>query len=453
MNANKMSARWCFLTFLFNACSADDACTAGPLQSIDCSDSDLANGTLSGITSPSTCCNRCSNLTGCRAWTVYPELAVCYLKSDCRGLIGKEGAVSGGVSTCMYKPTSGIDCKDSDLPGGSTPGVTDPDRCCALCSGTIGCKAWTLYPDKAMCYLKSDCKGYLPKQGAISGGEYPEPAPAGREGAMLWVTHDNDNDGKPYSSLLNWIATTAVDAGVTAVSFCAYDLLSDGTLGYASQSWQPKSGINQEMLGIVPLRNLSSIKQFPKIGSQFTKLPALRLMMGDAGRRAKFISQAIDKLQKLQLDGFNLDFEIPPAATNATDGRLFKQFITEFSNALHNAGAQLSSDITACGDSAKFMHVSCTDYALSRIDHVVTMKTYTKDITEYSRLVPEAAASLGLDKLSVGLVTGIPDDQVDAFFQVANDEHVRTVSLWACWDSPCFSSKFADTMRAFFRGS
>jgi len=66
---------------------------------------------------------------------------------------------------------SDIDCKDQDMPNGTHDGVSDSATCCALCVKQAGCKAYTVYPDRKVCYLKSSCEGYKFLKGAVSGGE------------------------------------------------------------------------------------------------------------------------------------------------------------------------------------------------------------------------------------------------------------------------------------------
>jgi hypothetical protein len=91
----------------------------------------------------------------------------------------------GAVSTMAAQ----VDCRGSDLFYFS---ATDPSACCANCSGTPACGAWTFTGETAeaeapsvhghappwadRCYIKSDCRGRAAYAGHTSGTPPPPPA-------------------------------------------------------------------------------------------------------------------------------------------------------------------------------------------------------------------------------------------------------------------------------------
>ena len=71
----------------------------------------------------------------------------------------------------------GLDCKDDDLSNGTKNGIHTADDCCALCAADSRCKAWTVYPERKVCFLKSGCSNPIKSDGT-SGGSTMPPAPS-----------------------------------------------------------------------------------------------------------------------------------------------------------------------------------------------------------------------------------------------------------------------------------
>ncbi|KAH7488269.1 Glucan 1,3-beta-glucosidase [Phytophthora ramorum] len=165
---------------------------------------------------PEACCAKCAKTPGCAAYTYinynYDDRSVCYLKSGTGTKQESEGAVSAIVKNPLSGcPTAaGGQCGDANgatcCPSGtycqpwniwyyqciSTPARCSrqytnvdfvgndlsvvyglqPDACCAKCSQTTGCKAYTFIndnPGRTACYLKSSTAGKATKTGAVSG--------------------------------------------------------------------------------------------------------------------------------------------------------------------------------------------------------------------------------------------------------------------------------------------
>lgn len=101
------------------------------------------------------------------AWTTLPSML--------KGRHTSGGMVYYPEESQFCKVHTNIDCKDEDMPNGEHDNVSDPSDCCALCKNQSGCRAWTLYPDRKVCYLKYDCKGKKSLDGAVSGGDVDFP--------------------------------------------------------------------------------------------------------------------------------------------------------------------------------------------------------------------------------------------------------------------------------------
>jgi hypothetical protein len=128
------------------------------------------------ITSTSAaCCKLCEDTVGCKAWTWgntfgNTERRYCYLKDDdSEYLLGIStkldvdfiSGYNGCQSECPVLPPAnckvvGVEFDGKKLWGVGEPKVATVDGCCALCSQTEGCVAWTYRVSKTTCFMKDE---------------------------------------------------------------------------------------------------------------------------------------------------------------------------------------------------------------------------------------------------------------------------------------------------------
>ncbi|KAL4165355.1 hypothetical protein KRP22_004083 [Phytophthora ramorum] len=96
------------------------------------------------------CCARCSDTTGCTAFTWTDNNGgTCWLKSGKGAIKTKSGAVSGVLKIATNCPALEDNVAE---PHGVTFAANSSDKCCSVCKATGGCKAFT-WKD-GTCWLK-----------------------------------------------------------------------------------------------------------------------------------------------------------------------------------------------------------------------------------------------------------------------------------------------------------
>lgn len=145
-------------------------------EDIDCDGMDILNTKMD---TANDCCQLCGNTTGCYAFThnVFDGhlSPTCYLKASCKSSKrgGKRGCTSGTVEKAPTPPppptppgACGNYLENTDCSGGAdlkNMAKDSTDDCCAECSQTDGCTAFTHTGSndghgRPYCYLKKSCK-------------------------------------------------------------------------------------------------------------------------------------------------------------------------------------------------------------------------------------------------------------------------------------------------------
>ena len=181
----------------------------------------------------------------------------------------------------------------------------------------------------------------------------------------------------------------------------------------------------------------------------------MRKMWSTNASRRLFINAALAKLHEQGYDGYNLDIEV--GASDGKHGGLI--FVTEFAEALHQVGAQLSVDIGNC-PGRDSMGTTCAEYKASPMDKIFTMSTYfwwppphneRPNTTTYAK---KDIPVLG-DKYGMGLATGRssglqPTDNsslAETFRFLESNPSVGTLGIWANNPSPDFMAQVGGWLR------
>jgi hypothetical protein len=171
---------------------------------------------------PQDCCLECSNFPGCRAFTHTDHNGgTCWLKSQKGRMVYNEKATSSinyGVTT---RPTCGlevgVDYVGNDIGSEKSPAA---DRCCSLCRGFKGCRAfsWT-NQDGGTCYFKNRKGDTIQKAGVTSAAVYPNP-PAPSCAMELGVDYvDNDIGNAPAADAYDCCSICMKKDGCKAFSW------------------------------------------------------------------------------------------------------------------------------------------------------------------------------------------------------------------------------------------
>jgi len=117
------------------------------------------------------CCDECSNVKGCVAYSWSSEDGTCYLKSDKSLPVDSPGTYSAvlGTSFCSFIEND-IDYYGNDIGYVYFYNTASVEDCCLSCRLHTGCKYFTYIAKE--CWLKSSDAGVRPFGSAISGSVY-----------------------------------------------------------------------------------------------------------------------------------------------------------------------------------------------------------------------------------------------------------------------------------------
>ena len=135
--------------------------------------SDIVKGGYS-VASASKCCLKCSQHKKCEYWTYGTKgsrKGKCWIKTNMKGKQSQGNRESGYYDPCQDKDNfeDNIDYQGSDLVKGGFSNTT-PEKCCAHCIATKGCKYWTFGKNNNKCWVKSNTKGFEHQSNRKSGG-------------------------------------------------------------------------------------------------------------------------------------------------------------------------------------------------------------------------------------------------------------------------------------------
>ncbi len=147
-----------------------------------------------------------------------------------------------------------------------------------------------------------------------------------------------------------------------------------------------------------------------------------------------FIQQAVDTAVAQHFDAYNVDWE-PSDGVLASDAPAYAAFLTQFADAMHAAGKQISVDVATWSPLWNLTLLAGTS-----VDYFMTMSTYTDNFTIFTSNLQAAVATLPAAKLVIGLETVRPSDgqpytlqQMVERFQLLQQYRVQGIGIW---DSP-----------------
>jgi hypothetical protein len=116
------------------------------------------------------CCDECSNVEGCVAYSWSSEDGTCYLKSDKSDPVDSPGTYSAvlGTSFCSFIEND-VDYFGNDIGYVYFYNTASVEDCCISCRLYTGCKYFTYLPDTKDCWLKSSDAGWRSYDGAVAG--------------------------------------------------------------------------------------------------------------------------------------------------------------------------------------------------------------------------------------------------------------------------------------------
>ena len=159
-----------------------------------------------------------------------------------------------------------------------------------------------------------------------------------------------------------------------------------------------------------------------------------RKLMYDSAAAATFVQSVLAEAASSGVAGFNLDAEFPNDA-NSTDGPHLIALLDVLADALHTqegGGRTLSIDVHGDGSTPFDFHVWGSLYRSSKIDHVVTMATYTDAKRNFDKYFAEATLQLGAAIYQPGLeLNAVLSNSKDIIYMLS-----KNVSAIAVWTNP-----------------
>jgi len=183
--------------------------------------------------------------------------------------------------------------------------------------------------------------------------------------------------------------------------------------------------------GLMERENLTSVNQkirefslqnFPMISSGSLEQVRQLLDVSDA-----FISDAVSKSVAFGYFGYNIDFEPNDTATNE-DAQNYANFLTDFADALHSVGKQLTVDIA---DWNPFWNFSLL--AQTTVDRLITMDTYDSNYTNYVLLLEQEVQIFGVDKLGIGFDCSDYNQTTEELqnrFNILAEYNIQEIDIW-----------------------
>eukprot|EP00658_Telonema_sp_P-2_P041137 TRINITY_DN29413_c0_g1_i1.p1 TRINITY_DN29413_c0_g1~~TRINITY_DN29413_c0_g1_i1.p1 ORF type:complete len:304 (-),score=39.70 TRINITY_DN29413_c0_g1_i1:227-1138(-) len=240
---------------------------------------------------------------------------------------------------------------------------------------------------------------------------------------MIWVSEPSLRNSTFWQILMGILAHPSRRSLVHTVSPCVFAMADNGTLVFGDPD--PALGGQAVLRVMVPKLRSLGFKVKPLVSGPPGGIEAL--VNGVLAHRERFVAEASEVMAQFDLDGLNLDVEI---SGNSSTGPLYNQLVTELSEAVHQRGGQVSSDICCdCdGDGGDYVGIRCQDYAAGPIDAVYTMSTYTNNSSQFETFIHSAARRLTAAKYGVGFEYNnvLSRVSMDSIRQLG----VRRIALW-----------------------
>lgn len=268
-----------------------------------------------------------------------------------------------------------------------------------------------------------------------------------RATAWIWQCSENETQWNGLMKFAN--DTLAVDT----VSLGAFSVLPDGSFGDGWNCGKLMKDHISPFQTFVPL-----VKHTPLIDSgPGSGIANLRAMWNTTETRSAFIKSAVDNLLKMNLAGYNLDWEVQGTPVDRDN---FVRMAHDLGAALRAAkpGATLTSDVAGsllygnCTSGGDYLGVSCANYTDAGVDHVVSMGTYTPDADDFCATINRASATTfnPIYAPGVSFISGdTPDVNVTKFFDCLEHSPIERIFLWALgFDNPAeFSPAWTSALK------
>jgi hypothetical protein len=230
--------------------------------------------------------------------------------------------------------------------------------------------------------------------------------PENRASSWVWLWEN-------YASGLNAIA--AHNKSISVVSPNTYYLFDNGTFGV--NSVQAK--------GVCPKVQSIGLLCEPVIQNDQSNPAGINTLLTSASLQTTFIDQAVAVAQKEKLDGYNVDFE-PSSGIDQVSVQ-YGVFLTNFADAMHAVGKQLSVDVATWDGGALWNFTIEGD---TPVNLVLTMGTYDSSYSVFSQQLQHILSTVPLGKIAIGLETASDDSTLSQRFQSIESSNVTTVMVW-----------------------
>lgn len=208
---------------------------------------------------------------------------------------------------------------------------------------------------------------------------------------------------------------------ISGVSFELFNLGAEGTL------------VANNLTQVLPFLQTAGFKTYPMISSYPYPPQFLDWMRYVFDNPKPFITTCVQTAVKEGFSGYNVDWEPASGVPTADDAKRYAHFLTEFAEALHAAGKELTVDFAGWSTIWDYESLNA-----SKADRLLCMGTYTPNFDSFLRQFQKAVASISLDKLGIGLETvnesennrPLTDQEWEERFDMIIAKGIQEIDIW-----------------------
>jgi hypothetical protein len=203
---------------------------------------------------------------------------------------------------------------------------------------------------------------------------------------------------------------------ISGVSFELFNLGAQGTL------------VSNNLTQVLPFLKKEGFSTYPMISSYPYPPQFLDWMRYVFDNPRPFITTCVQTAVKEGFTGYNVDWEPASGTPTAEDAKKYANFLSEFAEALHAAGKELTVDFAGWSPIWDYASLNA-----SKADRLLCMGTYASKFESFLSQFQKAVNAISLDKLGIGLETDtrpLTDSEWNERFDMIIAKGVREIDIW-----------------------